>query len=91
MLFLHASADMLSQHTVTQLQAREGRHAIPACKCRQGIPACSQPFTGQGMCSADKLSQHAVNQSQAREARQANLACIVQTSYPSMYCERYTV
>ena len=75
----------------SQSQAREARHAIPACRCRQAIPLCSCPITGQGnqshypsIHSVDKLSQHAVTQSQAREARHAIPACIVQTSYPSM-------
>ena len=56
------NADKLSQHAVTQSQAREARHAIPAC-----IMQTSYPSIG----SADKLSQHAVTQSQAREARHA--------------------
>ena len=42
------SADKLSQHAVTQSQKRDTRHTIPACKCRQAIPACSCPITHQG-------------------------------------------
>ena len=80
----------LKQPLVTsQSQAREARHATPACKCRQVIPSCSHPITGQqsqtcypSMYSADELSQHAVTQSQARKARQAIPACSCKTSQP---------
>ena len=32
----------------SQSQTREARHADPAYKCRQAIPACSYPITGHG-------------------------------------------
>ena len=39
----------LSQHAASQSEAREVRHAIPACSnLRQAIPACSHPVKGQG-------------------------------------------
>ena len=42
------NTDRVKQPLVTsQSQAREARHAIPACKCRQAIPACSHPIKGQ--------------------------------------------
>ena len=51
----------------SQSQVREARHTIPACKCRQAIPAYSHPITGQGgqrsypsMHSVDMLSRHAL-------------------------------
>ena len=46
--------DTLSQHAVAQSQAREARHAIPACSCpitdwvaRHTIQAYICPITGQ--------------------------------------------
>ena len=54
--------DKLSQHAVTQSQARKAEHAIPAC-----IHLTEQPITSQenqthypSMHSAEKLSQYAL-------------------------------
>ena len=87
------STDKLSQHAITHSQAREARHAIPACIVQTSYSSMQSPNHRPG--KPNKLSQHAVakphDQSQAREARQATPAFIVQTSYPSMHYERYTV
>ena len=57
MLSLHASVDNLSQHAVAQSQAREARHAIPACIVQTSYPSMELPKDRSG--KLDMLSQHA--------------------------------
>ena len=79
-------ADKLSQHAISQLEAREVRHTIPACG---SLDKLSQHVVGQ---SKAREVRHAIatcsgNQSQMGKARHAIPAYTAQTHCPNIHCE----
>ena len=82
-------ATKLSQHAVSQSEAREVRHTIPVCS---NLDKLSQHAVGQAEAREVRhtIPAYNGNQSQAGKAGQAIPVYIVQTHYPSMHCEIYT-
>ena len=79
-------ANKLSQHAISQSEAREGRHAIPACTSLDKLfkHAVSQSKAREVRHTIPACSG---NQSQIGKARHTIPAYTVQTCYPSIHTE----
>ena len=86
----HASVDTLPQHGITQSQASEAGHTIPAYNNtdKQSQHAVIQTWTREARHTIPACS---LDQSQVGKVRHAISLCTVQTSYPSMHCKTCTI